>query len=228
MSVDTLYSDNHLIAVSKPSGLLVHRGWGRDPTVLVDLVKEMAGQSVIHPLHRIDRQTSGVVLFAREAETAAILQARFEAGEVEKIYLALVRGTPPEDGLVDHPIPRREDGPRVPAMTSFRKLATLQTEPRVLSLVEARPRTGRLHQVRRHLKHISHPVIGDANYGKGPLNRAIRERYGLARMALHAAALAFPHPATGAIVTIRAPLPEDLRLPFERMGLFLDEWGQLM
>lgn len=224
MTVDILYADSDLIAVSKPSGMLVHRGWGRDPSVLVDLVKEMAAQPVIHPLHRIDRQTSGVVLFARRGDVAAILQARFEAGEVEKTYLALVRGAPPDEGIIDHPIPRRENGPRVPAVTAFRRLETLETEPRVLSLVEARPRTGRLHQVRRHLKHIDHPVIGDANYGKGPLNRAVRERYGLERMALHAAAIAFPHPATGESVTIRAPLPDDLRLPLERMGLSISRW----
>ena len=103
----------------------------------------------------------------------------------------------------------------MPAVTRVRRLATAGR----LSLVEAFPETGRLHQVRRHLKHLSHPVLGDANYGKGALNRELRERVGLARLALHAAGLRFVHPATGATLTIDAPLPEDLAVPLGRLGL---------
>jgi tRNA pseudouridine65 synthase len=205
--------------VSKPSGLLVHRGWGRYATALVDLVRGALGGSVVHPLHRLDRQTSGVVLFALDAEIAAKMGRAFEDGAVEKRYLALVRGVAPDEGRIDHPLPRRENGPRVPALTEFRRLAEAPTRPRHVSLVEATPRTGRLHQVRRHFKHIDHPVIGDANYGKGAINRAMTEQYDLRRMALHAGGLVFRHPISGREITVRAPLPQDLRTPLTRMGI---------
>jgi tRNA pseudouridine65 synthase len=207
-----------LLAVDKPSGLLVHRGWGRDATTLVDQVRETLGVEVVHPLHRLDRQTSGVVLFALNADVARSMRDAFESSAVEKRYLALVRGVAPESGRVDHPIPRREGGPRVPAVTDFRRVGQAPTEPRHVSLVEALPRTGRLHQVRRHLKHVDHHVIGDANYGKGAINRALAERYGLRRMALHASALTLPHPGKGELLTVAAPLPADLGEPLGRMG----------
>jgi tRNA pseudouridine65 synthase len=216
--MEILYQDDVLLAVNKPSGLLLHRGWGRDATVLVDLVRDALGVSVVHPLHRLDRQTSGVVLFTSNAETAAKMSRAFEDGAVEKRYLALVRGVAPDEGRIDHPLPRRENGPRVPALTEFRRVAEAPAQPRHVSLVEATPRTGRLHQVRRHLKHIDHPVIGDANYGKGAINRAMAERYGLRRMALHAVSITLRHPGSGRAMTVKAPLPADLRAPLVRMG----------
>jgi tRNA pseudouridine65 synthase len=212
-----LHRDDLLLAVDKPSGMLVHRGWGRDRVTLVDLVKELLGRDAVHPLHRIDRGTSGVVLFALDPATAAAMREPFETGAVTKRYLALVRGVAPEEGIVDHPIPRREGGPRVDAATAFRRLAVAELEPRSLSLVEAIPGTGRLHQVRRHMKHAGHPVIGDANYGVGALNRELAERYGLGRLALHAGSLALNHPVTGARLEIVSPVPEDLAVPLARI-----------
>ncbi|MFO0757657.1 MAG: pseudouridine synthase [Byssovorax sp.] len=209
-----LYRDEWLAAFSKPSGLLVHRGWGDDPVVAVDLARQALGQ-IVHPAHRLDRATSGVLLFATSSESAAALGACFEQGLVKKTYLALVRGVTPDEGRIDHPIPRREGGPRVPAVTSFRRLGVFER----YSLVEAFPETGRLHQVRRHLKHISHPIVGDVNYGKGDINRLFRERFGLCRLALHAASLTLPHPFTGEALTLRADLPDDLRLPLVAMKL---------
>jgi tRNA pseudouridine65 synthase len=216
--MEILYQDDVLLAANKPSGLLVHRGWGRDATVLVDLVRDALGASVVHPLHRLDRQTSGVVLFAFSAEIAARMGRAFENGTVEKRYLALVRGVAPDEGRIDHPLPRRENGPRVPALTEFRRVAEAPTQPRHCSLVEALPRTGRLHQVRRHLKHVDHPVIGDANYGKGAINRAMAARYDLHRLALHALSLTFRHPLSGRDITVRAPVSPDLWTPLARMG----------
>jgi tRNA pseudouridine65 synthase len=214
-----LFEDDVILAMDKPSGMIVHRGWGWDDVVLVDLVREISGEGKVHPVHRLDRGTSGVVLFARGSEIAAKIQACFESGRVVKRYLALVRGVAPDHGEIDHPIPRKKKGPRVEAQTAFRRLASAETEPRHVSLVEAFPKTGRLHQVRRHLKHIDHPIIGDANYGKGQINREMAERYGLERLALHAASLRFEHPITGAPVEIQSPIPIDLHAPLERMGL---------
>jgi tRNA pseudouridine65 synthase len=221
-TLEVLYRDDRLLAVNKPSGLLVHRGWGRDPVALVDLVRDLLGGGVVRPLHRLDRGTSGVLLLALDAECARLLAERLAAGELDKRYLALVRGAAPARAVVDHPLPRDEGGPRVPSVTEVRRIATAEIAPRALSLVEARPRTGRLHQVRRHLKHLGHPVIGDANYGRGDLNREIAERYGLCRLALHAASLALAHPETGAPLEIRAPLPDDLAGPLAAMGLPAD------
>ncbi len=209
-----LYQDDVLLAVDKPAGLAVHRGAARDRTVALQLVRDRAGRHV-HAVHRLDRATSGVLLFALDPGTARRLQEQFEAGAVAKRYLALVRGIPPESGVIDHPIPRDVDGPRVPALTEFRRLATFER----YALMEARPRTGRRHQIRRHFKHLSHPLIGDVRYGKGEHNRLFRDRFGLHRLALHALELAFEHPETGESVRIVAPVPEDLAGPLRAMGM---------
>jgi tRNA pseudouridine65 synthase len=208
-----LYRDARLLAVNKPSGLAVHRGLARDRVFALQLVRDLAGQHV-HPVHRLDRATSGALLFALDPETARRMQESFEAAAVGKRYLALVRGIPPEEGVIDHPVPSDEDGPRVPAVTAFRRLAVFER----YALVEARPLTGRFHQIRRHFKHLSHPLIGDVRYGKGEHNRLFRERFGLHRLALHAVELNFPHPETGEELRIAAPLPEDLAGPLRRMG----------
>jgi tRNA pseudouridine65 synthase len=209
-----LYQDGVLLAVAKPAGLAVHRGAARDRTVALQLVRDRVGRHV-HAVHRLDRATSGVLLFALDPATARRLQEQLEAGKVAKRYLALVRGVPPETGVIDHPIPRDVDGPRVPALTEFRRLATFER----YALVEARPRTGRRHQIRRHFKHLSHPLIGDVRYGKGEHNRLFRDRFGLHRLALHALELAFDHPETGEALRLVAPVPEDLAGPLRAMGM---------
>lgn len=209
-----LYRDDRLLAVAKPAGLAVHRGASRERVVALTLARDQVGRHV-HPVHRLDRATSGVLLFAFDPETTRALQEQFEAGAVRKRYLALVRGITPDEGVIDHPIPRDEDGPRVPAVTAYRRLATFER----YSLVEAFPCTGRRHQIRRHLKHISHPLIGDVRYGKGEHNRLFRERFGLSRLALHALEIAFAHPEDGRPLHLTAPVPEDLAGPLRAMGM---------
>jgi tRNA pseudouridine65 synthase len=232
VSFPPLYRDERIAAFAKPSGLLVHRGWGDDDVVAIDLARRAIGVAVF-PVHRLDRGTSGVLLVALDAECAAALGRRFERGEVEKRYVALVRGVPPEETILDHPVPKGEDGPRVDAVTAFRRTHVIEPEQgaregtpaaRCYAILEASPRTGRLHQIRRHLKHAGHPIVGDVNYGKGDINRYFRERFGLARLALHAAELALEHPFTGARVAIRASLPDDLRAPFTRLGVAATRW----
>jgi tRNA pseudouridine65 synthase len=231
--MDILYRDESVLAVAKPSGLIIHRGpWSRSETPLLSRVRDQIGQRV-HPVHRLDRGTSGVLLLTLGPEPARRLGRAFAAGAVEKRYLALVRGVAPDDGLIDHPVPGREDGPRVPAVTRFRRHQSVRAAtplpeepargaPRY-SLVEACPRTGRFHQIRRHLKHISHPIIGDVNYGRGEHNRFFRERYGLHRLALHALELTVEHPMTGERLSITAPIPADLAAPLQRVGFDLTE-----
>lgn len=222
MPVSILSEGGGLLVVDKPAGMLVHRGWGQDDVVMVDRVRAAGWPSAV-PIHRLDRQTSGVLLFAVEPAVVPAFSELFEQGRVHKEYLTLVRGRLLGAGEVDHPLPRRENGPRVYAFSRYQGLACAATEPQAVSLVRVEPQTGRPHQVRRHMKHRGHPVIGDANWGKGPLNRAFRARYGLCRLALHAARLSMVHPVTGERVTFEAPLPEDLLGPLARMG-FSTKW----
>jgi tRNA pseudouridine65 synthase len=214
--IDLLFLDAHVVVANKPSGLLVHRGLDRDDDVALFRVRDAVGQHV-HPLHRLDRGTSGALVFARSREVAAALARAFEEGRVDKRYLALVRGVAPASGVVDHPIPRGEGQPRVPALTRFRLVAPSPVDR--CSLVEAAPETGRFHQVRRHLRHIGHPLVGDVNYGSGEINRRYRAEYGLHRLALHARSVAFDHPVTGARIEVLAPVPADLGDALGRLGL---------
>ena len=196
-----LYQDDSCAVVDKPSGMIVHRGWANDECDLLRVTRDALGRYV-YPLHRLDRGASGAVLFALNEDAARTLNRSFADRSMAKRYLALTRGHPPEHGLIDHPIPRAPGEERVPAQTEFVRIGTFER----YALVVALPKTGRLHQIRRHLKHISCPLIGDVRYGKGEHNRLFREQYSLGRLALHAAALRFVHPATGQQVTVRAPL----------------------
>jgi len=209
-----LYRDESCVAVDKPSGVIVHRGWANDDQDLMRSTRDALG-CYVYPLHRLDRGASGVVLFALTEHAARGLNRDWAAGQVDKRYLALTRGHPPESGLIDHPIPRAPGEERVSAQTEFSRLATFER----YALVAALPKTGRLHQIRRHLKHLSCPLIGDVKYGKGEHNRWFRERYALDRLALHAAALRFVHPVSALLVTVRAPLSGALLRCLNEMGM---------
>jgi tRNA pseudouridine65 synthase len=205
--LDLLHRDASIVVVDKPSGLAVHRGWAPERDVLVARARELLGQQVF-ACHRLDRGASGTLALALTAESARRFAGAHAAGSVRRRYVALVRGVPPARWVVDHPVRVGEDGQgaRVPAVTAFELLEVIGC----YALVTAIPRTGRLHQIRRHLKHASLPILGDVTYGKGEHNRACRTRYGLDRLFLHAAELAFPHPVTGAEIRARAPLPAEL------------------
>lgn len=212
-AVTVLLLDAEVVAVDKPAGLIVHRGWADDEVAMLQLVRDTVGAHV-YPAHRLDRGASGVLLFARSPAVARALQEQWSAGAVAKRYVAIVRGAPPDAAVIDHPIPRSEDGPRVPAVTAIR---TLHRGGRY-AVVAAAPRTGRLHQIRRHLKHISCPLIGDVRYGKGEHNRLFRERHDLHRLALHARSLRLLHPVSGAPLVIAAPIPADLAGAMTALG----------
>lgn len=209
-----LYRDEHVVAVNKPSGMLVHRGWDNDKVVLMTEVRDAIGQWV-YPVHRLDRGSSGVVLFALSSEVAATLGAAFAEQRLEKHYLALVRGVPDAFGVVDNPVPKKEKGERVAAVSDYRRLAVAGR----YSLVEVRPRTGRLHQIRRHMKHLACPLIGDVRYGKGEHNRHFRDNYSLHRLALHCHGLALEHPRSDTRLEIRAPLSEEFASALIKLGV---------
>lgn len=215
-AIDVLYHDDAIVVVDKPSGLSVHRGDDQGATFALNLTRNAIGQWV-YPVHRLDRATSGVLVFALSSEHARLLQGSFNTRDVDKTYLALVRGKPPPHGVVDSPMEKREGGPKVEALTEFETL--FMSDVARVSLVEARPRTGRRHQIRRHLRRINHPIAGDVNYGKGVENRGYRTELGLYRLALHARCLSFPHPGTGERVAFESAIPDDLAEPIRRAGV---------
>ncbi|MGD9682263.1 MAG: RluA family pseudouridine synthase [Candidatus Obscuribacterales bacterium] len=212
--IEVLYRDDRLIAVMKPSGMIVHRGWDNDAVTAADLVRDVIIGKRVHALYRLDRGTSGVLLFGLDPEIAGYFQSQAEAGRVRKEYLALVRGPMLEGTTLDHAIPQRNGGNRVDAVTEFEPVAHKDR----WSLVRARPLTGRLHQIRRHLKHLSHPIVGDVRYGKGEINRFFRDTYDLNRLALHARSISFARP-DGEAIEISASMPADLEEPLARLGM---------
>lgn len=211
----TLFADESCVVCAKPSGLLVHNtAWAgpREETAL-DLARRAHGEALV-PVHRLDRGTSGVLLLARDGASAREWQNALAQDDTDKRYLAVVRGVLRAAVTVDHAF-ADEDGARREAITLVEPLHGLPSLH--CSLVLARPLTGRTHQVRRHLKHLSHPVLGDANYGKGAINRDFAARFGLARLALHAWSLRVTHPRSGASMAWCAPVPDDLARPLERI-----------
>ncbi len=224
-----LYRDDALVAVAKPSGLLVHRTTldPREAVNAVYLLRDQLGRFV-YPVHRLDRGTSGVLLFALAPDVLPRVTAAFESRDVEKTYLGIVRGWTDPEGTIDSPLdrivdpyderPATPDAPAQPASTGYRTLATTELPLRVdryptsrYALVELRPHTGRRHQLRRHLRHVGHPLIGDTTYGHGRHNRLFRERYGSHRLLLAAVELRLVHPVTGEPLRIRAPLADDFQ-----------------
>jgi len=214
-SIEVLYRDDAVVVVDKPSGVSVHRGDDQGSTFALNLTRNAIGQWV-YPVHRLDRATSGVLVFALSSEYARSLQDSFSSRSVNKTYLALVRGTPPTSGVIDSPMAKREGGSDAESVTEYETLFVSDVR---LSLVEARPRTGRRHQIRRHLRRINHPIAGDVNYGNGADNRRYRAELGLYRIALHARQLSFVHPTSGEHVTFESAVPEDLAEPLRRIGV---------
>ena len=229
-----LFRDDGLIAVHKPAGLLVHRtDLDRHETrFALQILRDQIGRPV-WPVHRLDKGTSGVLLFALEREVGRRMSGLFEAGEVVKRYLAVVRGHPPEAGEIDHPLAPMADAhagfasgrPAQPAMTRYRRLATVELPYRVdrypssrYALVELSPQTGRWHQLRRHMKHIAHPIIGDATHGKGRHNRLFQDLFGCRRLLLAAVEMGFEHPMTGAAMVLKAPPSEDFAAVLSQLG----------
>lgn len=213
-SLPVLYRDDALLVVDKPSGLLVHNGWARERVTALTLARKAAGHYVF-PIHRLDRATSGVLVFALSSEIARAAQESLASAETTKRYLALVRGITPDFGRIDYPLAREGSEQRRPAITDYRRLGSFER----YSLVEATLRTGRQHQVRRHFKHISHPLIGDVKYGKGEHNRMMRERFALHRLVLHAFELSWIHPIDGQPLVHLSGIPAELAEPFRAMGL---------
>lgn len=234
-TLDILYEDAHLVVVNKPAQMLVHRTEiaNGDRVFAVQCVRDQTGRHV-WPVHRLDRGTSGVLVFAFSADTARIMGGMMMAQDaVKKRYAALVRGWFAEPVLVEHPLVppvdpylRHQKTEAQSAATVFYPAAKAEVpvpndryQTTRLSLVSAELLTGRRHQIRRHLKWLSHPIAGDATYGKGALNRALAAYFGADRLMLHCARMAFPHPVTGELLDITAPLEGRMAMVLNTLGI---------
>lgn len=220
-----------MVAINKPPGLLVHRSAidKHETRFALQMVRDCLGKRV-YPVHRLDKPTSGVLLFALDSGTARHMMELFSQAGVSKSYLAVVRGYTEQSSLIDYPLleqwdkmtdakAKRDKAPQS-AVTAFERLATVELDYPVgpyqttrYSLLDVRPRTGRKHQIRRHLKHIFHPVIGDTTHGDGKHNRFFRDRFENRQLLLHAYALSFEHPVSGQPIRIKAGLNQG----FERI-----------
>ncbi len=215
-----LFEDEHLLAIDKPAGVAVHGGSGVSSGVIEQLRKSRPQARFLELVHRLDKETSGVLLLAKKRSALTALQDQFRARDTGKTYLALVAGAWPKSlKVIDQPLhktldPQGERHVRVvsPAHEDGRRSITLirKAEPHgPFTLLEISLKTGRTHQIRVHLAHAGHPIVGDPKYGDFAANKAFARERGFARMFLHARELAFDHPADGRRVVLAAPLPED-------------------
>ncbi len=223
--LDILYHDEHLIAINKPHGLLVHR------TSIAADVEEFALQILrdqigtkVNPVHRIDRKTGGILLFAFDKAVEIAMQQQFMENKVGKKYLAIVRGYTPDTEEIDYPL-RKENGTLQDALTAYTTLKRAELEVAFgkhatsrYSLIEVTPQTGRMHQIRKHMSHIFHPIIGDRTHGCNKQNKLFMEQWEMTTMLLHASNLNFVHPITRQLVNIDAPLQEE----FKRVMLLMN------
>ncbi|MBM6550015.1 RluA family pseudouridine synthase [Marinomonas ostreistagni] len=229
MTLDILYQDEDLVAVNKPSGLLVHRTdlAKHEQDAVVQRLNEQLGQWV-YPVHRLDRATSGVLVMALNEQSARALAEQFMQRTTEKRYLAIVRGHTPSDGVIDYPLAKlneekgrsrfKIEGTEKDAISRYKTLEHFTLALPVsrydsmrLSLVQVQPEQGRTHQIRRHFKHIFHPLLGDTRYGCRHHNKAMREYWSPElRLMLHAERLAFDHPRTDQRIELTAQLPIDM------------------
>ena len=234
MELDILYLDDYLVVINKPSGLLVHRSEidRHETKFALQLVRNQTGGRV-YPVHRLDKPTSGVLVFARQPETASLMVEQWRERAVEKHYLAIVRGYMPDfihlDKAMSPPVDKyaKHEKPKPPqeAITDFTSLAQVEIPVEIdkypqsrYSLIDCKPHTGRKHQIRRHLKHLSHPIIGDARYGKGKHSRYFRDHFQAPRLLLHAWSISIQHPVTQKSLNIYAPLDEVFLSLCQRFG----------
>ena len=225
LHLNIIYSDNVLVAINKPHGLLVHR------TKIASDTSEFALQLLrnqldmhVYPCHRLDRKTSGVLLFAKDEATNRTIQMKFSEGEIQKKYLAIVRGFTKDEEVIDYPL-KREDGSVQQAVTKYRTLQRTELDIPLAgqktsrySLVEIEPQTGRTHQIRKHFAHIFHPIIGDRPHGCNKQNRLFKEKWDMTTMMLHASLLSFYHPVSNDRIVISAKIS----LQFTRTLKFLN------
>jgi tRNA pseudouridine65 synthase len=234
--LDIIYRDEYLIAINKPSGLLVHRSWldSHATEFAVQKLRDQIGQHV-YPAHRLDRPTSGVLLFLLDKSHATNVMEQFAQQKTEKRYLAVVRGHIGE-GFLDYALKKKldkiadkhasQDKEAQEAQTGYKGISFCELPIAVrpypqsrYSLVEMVPKTGRRHQLRRHMKHLCHPIIGDTTHGDGKHNQMFRDNFDSDRLLLHSSFLGITHPVTGEKVEIHAPLDDTFNALLLKLNL---------
>ncbi|HAQ36952.1 MAG TPA: pseudouridylate synthase [Saprospirales bacterium] len=231
--IEILYEDEDLIAVNKPPGLLMHRSrLSEDSVFLLQKLRIQLGYR-IYTTHRLDRATSGAVVFGKNEHTAAAVNHLFAEHKVEKNYLAILRGWIPDQGVIDHALadPESKQPVSKSALTSYTCLSRaeipvpigLRYQTARFSLAEIIPLTGRRHQIRKHFAHLRHPVIGDKKHGDVKHNSYFRDHFSLTRMFLHAAELNFRHPTLGIQLNIKAPFDPAFAEGLKITGLTLPD-----
>lgn len=230
--VNVIFEDEYFLAVDKPTGILVHRTpLSEDKVFLLQMLRNQVGYP-LYTIHRLDRATSGVILLAKKPDIAALMNEQFRNQQVEKRYLAILRGWVDDLGTIDYPLKDEETGIRKPqnALTSYYCLDKSEIEEAIglryptarFSLAVVTPLTGRRHQIRKHFSHIRHPIIGDKRHGDVKQNSYFKSKYQLERMFLHAISLKFLHPINNASVTISADLDQEFRRALEICHLEYD------
>lgn len=236
-----LYQDDAIVIINKPAGLLVHRSMidKHETQFALQMVRDQIGQYV-YPVHRLDKPTSGLLLLALSSEIAATMSAQFNEKSVQKTYIALVRGYTESAETIDYPLKEmfdkmtdkkaQQNKPAQSAITHYKKLLECELPIAVgryatcrYSLIALSPETGRKHQLRRHMKHVFHPMVGDTTHGDGKHNTMFRENFLLNRLMLVAKTLSFNHPVTHEEMTISAPLGNDFLRILERLSWPKDE-----
>ncbi|WP_319380278.1 pseudouridine synthase [Thiomicrorhabdus sp.] len=236
-TLQLLYQDESIVAIHKPAGLLVHRSPidKHETQFAVQMTRDLVGKDVF-PAHRLDKATSGLLLFALDAASARSLGQQFSAHSLQKTYLALCRGWTPKDGMIDKPLLYKKDKygdrdkqePSEPqeALTEYRTLAQSTLDKPLgkfpqqrYSLLQLKPKTGRKHQIRRHLNGISHPIIGDVSYGDRHHNHLFNDWRGYHRLYLAATSLEFTHPQSGLPMMINAPVQNDFHQTLSALDL---------
>lgn len=225
MNLEILYQDEHIIAINKPHGLLVHRSpIAADVTEFaIQILRDQIGQRVT-PVHRIDRKTSGILLFALTDEANKHLNLQFMAGTVHKKYLAIVRGYTVDEEVVDYPL-KKDNGTMQEAITAYRTLQKVELPISLgkhptqrYSLIEVAPKTGRKHQIRKHMDHLRHPIIGDRPHGCNKQNKLFKERWNVTTMQLHASEIEFEHPFTGKRLMLNAKMQPEMQRVYQILG----------
>jgi tRNA pseudouridine65 synthase len=223
--LDILYQDECLIAINKPHGLLVHRSpiAADAEEFALQLLRDQVGLKV-NPVHRLDRATGGILLFALDKQVEIAMQQQFADNRVNKSYLAIVRGYTPDAEDIDYPL-RKENGTIQEAFTAYETLSRAELavpfgkhDTSRYSLVEVKPTTGRMHQIRKHLSHVDHPIIGDTTHGCNKQNKLFRETWEMTTLLLHASKLSFSHPINNEQVFIEAPVNAEFNRIMDLMG----------
>jgi len=218
LTFEILYKDENLVVINKPHGIVVHRSFyvGEADIYAVQELKKQLGQFV-YPCHRIDRKTSGILIFALSSDSARKIQDQFADNLIKKDYLAIVRGYTEDVGSIDYAL-INEKGKVQEALTNYKTLERVEVDipfgkfkTSRYSLVGVEPQTGRMHQIRKHFAHINHPIIGDRPHGCNKQNRLFKETFQMNTMLLHAHQISFAHPVSEKKIEITASLHSEYK-----------------